>query len=91
MAQRFPRFRERTGFPMDYEAVDENLRYVAEEVEGRLGEQNWDAAAITARTLANTARPSMTGWPAATPKRPASRMVCAALAAAISALDGTQP
>lgn len=41
----FPRWREVTGGPMGSEPLNQNFRVFVEEVEGRLGEHNWNSAA----------------------------------------------
>lgn len=50
MAHVIPRHREQDGWPIDYEAINEDFRATVEEMEGKLGEHNWRSGAITART-----------------------------------------
>ena len=48
MSQYFPKFKDKAGYPTDYESINHNFRQVVNEVEGNLGEHNWAENAITA-------------------------------------------
>jgi len=47
MAQYFPKYRDKAGYPADLESVNHNFRQVVNEIEGNLGEHNWAENAIT--------------------------------------------
>ncbi|MHC4619429.1 MAG: hypothetical protein ACYTEQ_16910, partial [Planctomycetota bacterium] len=44
-----PRYRDLDGYPLDYKTTNENFQEFVHEIEGNLGEHNWDEGAITAR------------------------------------------
>ena len=54
MAQYFPKYRDKPGYPVDFESVNYNFRQVVNEIEGNLGEHNWAEDAITDKTEVNS-------------------------------------
>mgnify|MGYP005822888751 CR=1 FL=1 len=55
MSQYFPKYRDKAGYPLDFETINANFRQVVNEIEGNLGEHNWAENAITAVTDVNEA------------------------------------